>query len=98
MTACDSYQLPEHIQPHVDLITPTVHFNAIIGSQSPQDLEKRSKTPKKKTKKLTNPGQPGGGVFNGPKTTGATSLVSTDLSHCDTQVKIDIILYIHHRF
>ncbi|OAX32243.1 subtilisin-like protein [Rhizopogon vinicolor AM-OR11-026] len=26
--ACDSYQLPEHVVPHVDFVTPTIHFDA----------------------------------------------------------------------
>ncbi|KAJ7685503.1 peptidase S8/S53 domain-containing protein [Mycena polygramma] len=79
--ACDSYQLPGDVQAHIDLITPTVHFNAIIGSEAPQELQKR-----KGHKKPKNPGLPGGGVFRGPKSNGVTTLVSTNLSHCDTQI------------
>ncbi|OAX31272.1 hypothetical protein K503DRAFT_703937, partial [Rhizopogon vinicolor AM-OR11-026] len=26
--ACDSYHLPEHVIPHVDFVTPTIHFDA----------------------------------------------------------------------
>ncbi|KAJ8581127.1 subtilisin-like protein [Rhizopogon salebrosus TDB-379] len=26
--ACDSYHLPEHVVPHVDFVTPTIHFDA----------------------------------------------------------------------
>lgn len=28
---CNGYSLPEHVQPHVDFITPTVHFDKRIG-------------------------------------------------------------------
>jgi tripeptidyl-peptidase-1 len=28
--ACDEYHLPEHIRPHVELVMPTVHFDAVI--------------------------------------------------------------------
>ena len=29
-TACDEYYLPEHVRPHVELVMPTVHFDAAI--------------------------------------------------------------------
>ncbi|KAJ3820218.1 peptidase S8/S53 domain-containing protein [Lentinula raphanica] len=28
--ACDEYYLPEHVASHVDIVTPSVHFNAIV--------------------------------------------------------------------
>ncbi|KAJ4482472.1 peptidase S8/S53 domain-containing protein [Lentinula aciculospora] len=28
--ACEEYHLPEHIAPHVELVTPSVHFDAVI--------------------------------------------------------------------
>ncbi|KAJ7107899.1 peptidase S8/S53 domain-containing protein [Mycena epipterygia] len=33
-SACTAYHVPAHVQPHVDLITPTVHFNAGPGKNS----------------------------------------------------------------
>ncbi|KAG1746468.1 peptidase S8/S53 domain-containing protein [Suillus lakei] len=57
--ACDSYHLPEHVQSHVDFVTPTVHFDAKIskrsGSSSPDGTAR-------------SVGQPGHGTY--PKTTG----------------------------
>ncbi|KAL9127909.1 MAG: hypothetical protein Q9217_003295 [Psora testacea] len=35
---CDSYHIPEHLRPHVDFITPTVHFDTKIA----QANEKRA--------------------------------------------------------
>ncbi len=35
---CDAYYVPQHIQPHVDFITPTVHFDTRI----PKKKEKRT--------------------------------------------------------
>lgn len=34
-SACKDYYLPAHVAPHVDLVMPTAHFDAII-SQSPE--------------------------------------------------------------
>ncbi|KAL9100149.1 MAG: hypothetical protein Q9163_004450 [Psora crenata] len=28
--ACDSYHIPEHLRPHIDIITPTVHFDTKV--------------------------------------------------------------------
>jgi tripeptidyl-peptidase I len=32
--ACESYHLPEHVKPHIDFVTPSVHFDAVIGKRS----------------------------------------------------------------
>ncbi|KAI9714044.1 MAG: hypothetical protein M1820_000774 [Bogoriella megaspora] len=41
--ACDSYRVPAHVQPHVDFITPTVHFDAKVkkGRGANSSLRKR---------------------------------------------------------
>jgi len=31
LLACESYHIPAHVAPHVDLVTPTVHFNTIVS-------------------------------------------------------------------
>jgi len=66
--ACDSYHLPSHISPHVDFVTPTVHFDAVLGKRSFEQAAKLV-------------GQPNSG--NGPKTTGAIETLSTGLEDCD---------------
>ena len=45
--ACDDYSVPEYVQPHVDFITPTVHFDTKIPQSRHQErqdvpLEKRA--------------------------------------------------------
>ncbi|KAL9112021.1 MAG: hypothetical protein Q9227_003641 [Pyrenula ochraceoflavens] len=39
--ACDEYSVPDHIQPHIDFITPTVHFDAKV--KSPVEEERKIK-------------------------------------------------------
>lgn len=29
-SACNEYHLPQHVAPHVEIVTPSVHFDAII--------------------------------------------------------------------
>lgn len=58
-----SYHLPEHIAKHVELITPTVHFDVKLGKR------KRTAAEDTPTKQL---GQPGFGT-SFPKTSGSVS-------------------------
>lgn len=37
--ACDDYSVPEYVQPHVDFVTPTVHFDAKVPQS--RHVEKR---------------------------------------------------------
>ncbi|KAI9845406.1 MAG: hypothetical protein M1837_004884 [Sclerophora amabilis] len=39
--ACESYSVPEHIRPHLDFITPTVHFDVPVKDPSENDRKKR---------------------------------------------------------
>ncbi|KAH7923647.1 subtilisin-like protein [Leucogyrophana mollusca] len=70
--ACDSYHLPAHVTPHVDFVTPTIHFDA--------KLTKGSVT------RPIPIGQPGEGIS--PKTSGeiSSTLNSTELETCDKQI------------
>lgn len=71
---CDKkYHLPEHVSKHVDLITPTIHFDARVKREYPGQFEKRQ---------AKNVGAPGFGPVN-PKTTGTIKSVIDELSHCD---------------
>ncbi|KDQ54112.1 hypothetical protein JAAARDRAFT_60885 [Jaapia argillacea MUCL 33604] len=70
--ACDTYSLPEHVTKHVDLITPTVHFNAIIKARS------------EASGGAAHIGNPGVGLH--PKTTGKISTLLTELENCDQQI------------
>ncbi|KAL8992304.1 MAG: hypothetical protein Q9169_007203, partial [Polycauliona sp. 2 TL-2023] len=40
--SCSEYRIPEHVAPHVDFITPTVHFDAKIPQAVAQPIEKRA--------------------------------------------------------
>lgn len=40
--ACSNYRIPEHVTPHVDFITPTVHFDAKIPQAVAKPAEKRA--------------------------------------------------------
>ncbi|KAG0702859.1 Pro-kumamolisin, activation domain-containing protein [Suillus ampliporus] len=71
--ACDSYHLPEHVQSHVDFVTPTVHFDAKIS--------KRSGSSEGIGRSV---GQPGNGAS--PKTTGEIQSLLNQLETCDEQI------------
>ena len=80
LLACESYHLPAHVSPHVDLVTPTVHFNAII-----------SQTPQLSRLQVRGSGSPikigaQGERFNGPKTTGMISEIFNKLDKCDQMI------------
>ncbi|KAH7909600.1 peptidase S8/S53 domain-containing protein [Hygrophoropsis aurantiaca] len=37
--ACDHYHLPAHVAPHVDFVTPTIHFDAVLSKREiPGDI------------------------------------------------------------
>lgn len=71
--ACDAYHLPEHISPHVDFVTPTVHFDTKILKRSGSSEGT-----------ARNVGQPGYGSH--PKTTGEITTLLNQLETCDQQI------------
>jgi len=65
--ACESYSLPEEVQPQVELVTPTVHFDAPIPrprQESPQ-LRRRASNVKPVSGAAKSIGKPSS--LNGPK-------------------------------
>jgi tripeptidyl-peptidase-1 len=68
--ACESYHLPEHVTPHVDFVTPTIHFDAKISKR-----DKYGRVPI---------GQPGQGSI--PKTTGQIDGLLDQIEDCDKQI------------
>ncbi|KAL8714417.1 MAG: hypothetical protein Q9220_001750 [cf. Caloplaca sp. 1 TL-2023] len=42
--SCSDYHIPEHVAPHIDFITPTVHFDTKIPQAVAKDVEKRAPT------------------------------------------------------
>lgn len=75
--ACDAYHLPAHIVPHVDFVTPSIHFDAKL-------------TRRGSTESTRSIGQPGVGL--GPKTSGKLEApLPSDLSTCDQYTTLDCL-------
>ncbi|KAH9902589.1 subtilisin-like protein [Cubamyces lactineus] len=71
---CDkAYHLPEHVSKHVELITPTIHFDKKVR----RSVEGRSVKSKV--------GNPGSGPVS-PKTTGTIKTIFNQLENCDEQI------------
>ncbi|EGO00779.1 hypothetical protein SERLA73DRAFT_159455 [Serpula lacrymans var. lacrymans S7.3] len=70
--ACESYHLPAHLIPHIDIVTPTVHFDA--------KLARRANAPPA----VVNGKKPGMG--NAPKTTGVVTNLLAGTDGCDQQI------------
>ncbi|KAI0752912.1 subtilisin-like protein [Daedaleopsis nitida] len=75
--AChDKYHLPEHVSKHVDLITPTLHFDVKVKRHGTTDMNASRK----------NIGTVGFGAA--PKMGGTLHNIFTDLSHCDEAITL----------
>ncbi|OBZ72683.1 Aorsin [Grifola frondosa] len=73
--ACDNtYHLPERVSKHVELITPTLHFDLKV-----------KRGPAMKRSAAKNVGQPGFGPVS-PKTTGKIQTIFNELEHCNEQI------------
>ncbi|EIN12224.1 subtilisin-like protein [Punctularia strigosozonata HHB-11173 SS5] len=77
--SCPSYSVPEQIREHVDLITPTVHFNHVMRSEP---LHKRSGDGSRM-------GQPS--AHTGPKTNGQKVKITPNLATCDQFITPDCL-------
>ncbi|KAI0058458.1 subtilisin-like protein [Artomyces pyxidatus] len=76
---CESYSVPKHIQEHVDLIKPTVHFNHRVAS-FPSGLNKRK-----------NPDLGSPWSLNGPKTLDQKVTIETNATNCDQFITPDCL-------
>src|ERR1700733_3649769 len=80
MSACESYHLPAHVATHIDLVTPTVHFNTIVSAAlKPSHLEIHSAH---QNIKIGTPGQ----GYSSPKTTGIVADIFNQLETCDQHI------------
>ncbi|KIJ65932.1 hypothetical protein HYDPIDRAFT_187022 [Hydnomerulius pinastri MD-312] len=72
VVGCKDYSLPAHIAPHIDFVTPTIHFDTKVSKRS-------GASP------IGPVGEPGRGIY--PKTAGKIPPVidATGLENCDTQ-------------
>ncbi|KAK7059628.1 subtilisin-like protein [Favolaschia claudopus] len=71
--ACDAYHVPAHVVPHVEVVTPTIDFNAIL---------RRSASP---TGTHIRVGEPGFGTVN-PVMKSKISSIFHQLDDCDKQI------------
>ncbi|KAG6909284.1 hypothetical protein DXG01_001228 [Tephrocybe rancida] len=74
--SCPSYSVPAHVQPHIDVIKPTVHFNHRPVSNR---LDKRG----------MNLGAPS--VTRGPKRSNKKIKTSPSLANCDEMITPDCL-------
>jgi len=72
-TACEEYHLPAHVAPHVDMVTPTVHFTSVK-----RGVERPGTT--------IMPGAPGQGIHPHPLPLTQPEANAADLSKCNTQI------------
>ncbi|EPS96656.1 hypothetical protein FOMPIDRAFT_128300 [Fomitopsis schrenkii] len=88
--AChEKYHLPEEVAKHVEIVTPTLHFD-VKPKSKPVQLEKRD-APSSESVDAHAVGQPGFGV-SFPKTSGTTQAPSTsDLAYCNEQIVPDCL-------
>ncbi|KAF8141196.1 peptidase S8/S53 domain-containing protein [Boletus edulis] len=72
--ACEVYYLPQHVQPHVDFVTPSVHFDAKLTRRSGGE----SVAPARDIQRV--------GFGTGPKTGGTVSGVIDGLEQCNMYI------------
>ncbi|EPQ54887.1 subtilisin-like protein [Gloeophyllum trabeum ATCC 11539] len=75
--SCHSYSLPAHVQPHIELVKPTVHFNHRVA----RDEGAPGKLKRKRESSLGKPSP-----YNGPKTNGEHPSVAPSLDSCDEYI------------
>ncbi|KAF8478880.1 subtilisin-like protein [Gautieria morchelliformis] len=85
--ACDSYSVPEHVREHIDIILPTVNFDARI-------------MPRSNPNPTLTPARKGAAIFPMVKSEGkqATGIGHGTLSNCDQEITPDCLraLYNFH--
>jgi tripeptidyl-peptidase I len=72
LQACISYHLPEHVSPHIEIVTPSIHFDTVLKRRGSTSLP---------AKKIGLPG-----VGHTPKTTGKIKTLFKDLKNCDQMI------------
>lgn len=78
----EKYHLPEEVSRHVEIVTPTLHFD-VKRKRAPSRVEKRSVGESSPGAHAI--GQPGFGT-SFPKTSGTIEAVAANLSACDAQI------------
>ncbi|ORY67675.1 Pro-kumamolisin [Pseudomassariella vexata] len=98
--ACDKYHVPDHLVNHIDIITPTVHFDQRIGRERenkkvPLSEDKVDELKKRSLAKRQRPengiqGIPGGSGFS-PKQGDMIQNALATLDDCDQMLTLDCI-------
>lgn len=85
LSACGSYSIPHHLKEHIDLVTPTLHFDVRVPIPAKGKVRRDVNTdPGEGSGRSV--GQPGVGSL--PKTTGKVSEILTELEDCDEQITL----------
>ncbi|PCH35494.1 subtilisin-like protein [Wolfiporia cocos MD-104 SS10] len=88
--AChEKYHLPEHVSRHVEIVTPTLHFD-VKPRRAPVHLDKRSISVGGQYTSAHSVGQPGLGA-SFPNITGDIKGILSDLKNCDVQITPDCL-------
>jgi len=82
--ACHSYSVPQHVRHHVDIITPTVHFDSRM--MQPGRLKRNAVPIQGAVKGVGNPSS-----GNGPKTDGSVIDIFKQLADCDQLITPDCL-------
>ena len=90
--SCSSYHVPEHVTPHVDFITPTVHFDAKIPQAAIKNVDKRASAttaaagPPVKTHAALGIGSPNSGSLPKKGTNIDIKGIIDELKNCNTLI------------
>lgn len=99
--ACDKYHVPDHLVSHIDLITPTVHFDQRVGhervnkkvpldEQQSLELRKRSLAKRQRPEKGIQ-GAPNPNDGFAPKQGATVMNALASLENCDQMLTLDCI-------
>ncbi|KAH8820611.1 peptidase S8/S53 domain-containing protein [Xylogone sp. PMI_703] len=81
--ACEDYKIPQHLTQHIDFITPTVHFDAVVKPiRKRADLHTRELKGGPKVRPVTH---------LKPKPDAVQPQVTFDLSNCDEYITPDCL-------
>lgn len=92
LTACDSYSLPAHVRPHVDIVLPSVNFDARVLPKG------HPGSPVRRAERLARRSAPDGNSLSGAPKANIHAFAKTlgtkskgredpnDLSNCDEEI------------
>lgn len=98
--ACDKYHVPEHLVDHIDLITPTIHFDQRLGQERKNKQVEVNKEHQEELKKrsLAKRQRPESGILGtaasdgfSPKQGAVIQNALATLENCDTMLTLDCI-------